>query len=200
MEDDREYDISPLKSNVMNRPVDNNPPLEEQRTIQEMIDENPNPELEEAERRGFPIRDVIAGRKRVSRLKTFEALSIMVNQIYGFVEEGRENWADSKEKYLQAEKNFALTLYRLIVTAEKNCLFSLGVFPPMTHADFNRLVYCFEFAPFYQYLDKRQQKDMINCMENMGEYFALSVDFDDEIIRRQNELEERLRIQCKVPV
>ena len=124
----------------------------------------------------------------------------MTRQIHCFVEDDRENFAESKESYLQAEKNFALTLYRIIMTAEENCIYALGTYPPMTHEDFNRLVYCFEFKPFHEHLTKRQQKEMSASMDNMAEFFALSVHFNDEMIRQENLLDQQLKVQAKLKV
>ena len=198
MEDDQEYPITPMRSNVLNRPVENNPPLEEPRTEQDLVDDNEDPNVDHLERTGFPIRDLLTGRKRMQRFRTFDGLSIMTRQIHYFVESGRENWTYDKAEYVRAEKNFALSVYKIVLTAEKNCIIRLGVYPPMEREDFRRLEYCFDFEPFRKHLTKRQVKDMANSMENMREYYKEYVAFSDKVIRDMNHLEKRLKVQVKV--
>ena len=192
------YSIPVLQSNVMNRPWCNNPLLDEQRTIRDIVDASEDDISHILERQGFPVRDVLAGRKRLSRIKTFDCLSLLTRQIHSFVEGNRENWADDRDKYLRVEKNFAKTVYKLVSTAEANCVLRLGVYPPMTQEDFSRLEFCVDFEPFRKHLRKGQVKEMERAMDNMMDYYELYGDFEDEVVRRMNQLDQELRVQVRV--
>ena len=192
------HSIPVLQSNVNNRPWFNNPSLDEQSTAQDIVDASEDPLIDEMERQGYPVRDVLAGRKRLSRIKTFDCLSTMTRQIHSFVEGNRENWSDSKAGYEQAEKNFGKTVYKLVLTAEANCVLRLGVYPPMTQEDFSRLEFCVDFEPFRKHLTKGQVKKMERAMDNMKEYYELYGDFEDGVIRQMNQLDQQLRVQVKV--
>ena len=192
------YSIPVLQSNVNNRPWFNNPSLDEQSTAQDIVDASQDPLIDELERQGYPVRDVLAGRKRLNRIKTFDCLSTMTRQIHSFVEGNRENWADTKEGYQRVEKNFAKTVFKLVMTAEANCVFRLGVYPPMTQEDFSRLEFCFDFEPFGKHLAKGQVKEMERAMDNMKEYFELYGEFKDDLVRRMNQLDKQLRVQVRV--
>ena len=182
----------------MNRPWFNNPSLNEQSTAQDIVDASEDAFVLSLESQGFPVRDVLAGRKRLSRLKTFDSLSVMTRQIHSFVEGNRENWSDSKAGYEQVEKNFAKTVYKLVITAEANCVLRLGVYPPMTREDFSRLEFCYDFKPFRQHLTKGQVKQTKASMANMQDYYELYGDFEDDVIRRMNQLDDQLRVQVRV--
>ena len=192
------YSIPVLQANVNNRPWFNNPTLDEQSTAQDIVDASDDPLMDELERQGYPVRDVLAGRKRLARIKTFDCLSTMTRQIHSFVEGNRENWADSKEGYQRVEKNFAKTVYKLALTAEANCAARLGVYPPMTHEDFSRLEFCVDFEPFTKHLTKGQVKKMERAMDNLKEYYELYAKFEDDVIRRLHQLDQQLRVQVRV--
>ena len=117
----------------------------------------------------FPIRDLLAGRRWLTRFKDSSQLEVMLHQILFFMDEQRENWTRSLFQYRRIEKCFGRTLFNSIRTIRKNLVWDVKVKPPVDRITYHRLMLCYGFEPF-QSTWTRRQKNTARC-------YILTIDF-----------------------
>ena len=73
-------------------------------TREETMDRRNDRCILEYERDGVRIRDILAGRVRVTGLSISSHLHMVIELIYTFFDQERENWTRFKHRYMRMEK------------------------------------------------------------------------------------------------
>ena len=144
------------------------------------------------EREGVAIRDVLAGRIRVSGFALSSQLHMVIDLIFTFFDKERENWTRWKHRYARMEKNFARTLFNVICAVKLNTDFSVGAKPPIDRVSYYKLMTCWGFEPFQDHLSERKKRTVLRHLRTIMFYFeTLNPDGQAEMthqIVREDEL------------
>ena len=101
------------------------------------------------------IRDTLAGHAVLDRFAYSSNLEVMINLIFTFFDQERENWMRWKHR---TQKNFARNLYNAIIVVKYNInWYEKGSQPPVDCISFYKLMLCWEFEPFHEHLRERQK-------------------------------------------
>ena len=163
-------------------------------TREEALDRRNDRWILEYERDGVRIRDILAGRVRVTGLSTSSHLHMMIELIYTFFDKERENWTWFKHRYARMERNMAMNLYNVICAVKLNIDLREGAKPPIDRHSFYKLMLCWEFEPFYQHLsDSKQRRARRHLGVIQFYYDTLNTDGQAEMLH-QIEREDQLRV------
>ena len=143
---------------------------------------------------GVRIRDILAGRVRVTGLSTSSHLHMVIELIYTFFDQERENWTRFKHRYMCMERNMAMNLYNAIWAVKLNIDFREGAKSPIDRRSFYKLMLCWEFEPFYQHLSASKQRRARRHLELIQFYYETVNTDGQEEISHQIEREDQLRI------
>lgn len=163
-------------------------------THEEAMDRRNDRWILEYERDGVRIRDILAGRVCVTGLSTSSHLHMVIELIYTFFDQERENWTRHKHRYMRMEKNMARNLYNVICTVKLNIDWREGAKPPIDRKSFWRLMLCWEFVPFQEHLSESRQTRAKRHLGAIQFYYdTLNTDGQEEMAH-QIERNDRLRI------
>jgi len=141
-------------------------------TYEEAIDRMDAPWTRFYEAMDFPIRDLLAGRRWLSRIKDSSQLEVMLHQILFFMDEQRENWTRSLFQYRSIEKCFSRTLFNAIYAIRKNLVWNQSVKPPVDRITFHRLMLCYGFEPFQSTWTRKQKKTARRYILTINFYYS----------------------------
>ena len=163
-------------------------------TREEVMDRRNDRWILEYERDGVRIRNILAGRVRVTGLSTSSHLHIVIELIYTFFDQERENWTRFKHRYMRMERNMAMNLYNAICAVKLNIDWREGAKPPIDRNSFYKLMLCWEFEPFYQHLSESKQRRARRHLGAIQFYYdTLNTDGQEEM-QHQIEREDNLRV------
>ena len=128
--------------------LQNHVPRKPETTYEEAIDQMDEDWVRFYEAMNFPIRDLLTGRRWLTRIKDSSQLEVMLHQILFFMDEQRENWTRSQQQYRIIEKVFSRTLFNAILTIRRNIVWDVKVKPPVDRITFHRMMLCYNFDPF----------------------------------------------------
>ena len=169
-------------------------PLVRVYTREEAMDRRNDRWILEYERDGVWIRNILAGRVRVTGLSMSSHLHMVIELIYTFFDQERENWTRFKHRYMRMEKNMARNLYNVICAVKLNIDWREGGKPPIDRRSFYKLMLCWEFEPFYKHLSESKQR---RARRHLGviQFYYETVNTDgQEEMQHQIQREDKLRV------
>jgi len=161
-------------------------------TYEEAIDRMDEAWTRFYESMNFPIRDLLAGRRWLSRIRDSSQLEVMLHQILFFMDEQRENWTRSLFQYRSIEKCFSRTLFNAILAIRRNLVWDVKVKPPMDRITFHRLMLCYGFEPFQSTWTKRQKKTARRYVTVINFYYTTFNKCNQVTMRAMIDAEDKL--------
>ena len=140
-------------------------------TYENSIDRTREPWMLHYERRGVPIRDILTGRRRITRFRQSSQLQVVITIMHVFFDCMRENWTRGKERYLEIEENFSKNLFNVLVSIKRNIIWSVGGKPPIDRDTYETLKKCYEFEPFRKYWSRRKKRRAKGYMNTIKFYY-----------------------------
>jgi len=167
-------------------------PRKPEATYEEAIDRMDESWTRFYEAMNFPIRDLLAGRRWLTRFKDSSQLEVMLHQVLFFMDEQRENWTRTRHKYLSIEKCFGRTLFNAILTVRRNLVWDVKVKPPVDRITFHRLMPCYGFEPFQSTWTKRQKNTVRRYVNVINFYYSTFNKCNQNTMRAMIDANDRL--------
>ena len=169
-------------------------PRKKEFTYEEATDLTNEYWVQRYERAGVAIRDILAGRVVVERFAASSNLEVMIDLIFTFFDQERENWTRWKDKYCRMERNFAKNLYNAITAVKYNFdWYDKGAKPPVDRITFNKLMNCWLCEPFRNHLNERQRKTARRHLNLIKFYYETFNQDGQEQMRHQIDRDDSLR-------
>ena len=161
-------------------------------TYEEAIDRMDEAWTRFYESMNFSIRDLLADRRWLSRIKDSSQLEVMLHQILFFMDEQRENWTRSLFQYRSIEKCFGRTLFNSIYAIRKNIVWDVKVKPPVDRITFHQMMLCYGFEPFQSTWTKRQKKTARRYILAINFYYSTFNQCNQVTMRSMIDAEDKL--------
>jgi len=161
-------------------------------TYEEAIDRMDEAWTRFYESMNFPIRDLLAGRRWLTRFTNSSQLEVMLHQVLFFMDEQRENWTRSQHRYRSVEKCFGRTLFNAIWAIRKNVVWDVKVKPPVDRITFHRMMLCYNFEPFQSTWTRRQRNTMKRYVNVINFYYSVFNKCDQNTMRSMIDAKDRL--------
>jgi len=175
------------------RQIQNNfRPKKPDTTYEEAIDRMDETWTRFYESMNFPIRDLLAGRRWLTRFRDSSQLEVMLHQILFFMDEQRENWTRTRRKYRSIEMCFSRTLFNAILAIRKNLVWDVKVKPPVDRVTFHRMMLCYGFEHFQSTWTRRQKNTARRYVNVINFYYSVFSKCDQNTMRSMIDAEDKL--------
>lgn len=139
-------------------------------TFEEAFDRTREGWIVQIERQGVPIRDVLSGGLRITRFRQSSRLQMVINIMSVFAE-SKENWTRRVERYERMERNFAKSLFIVLVYVKRNIDWSVGGTPPIDRNSYETLKNCYDYEPFKNCWSRRKNRGARGYMDTIKFYY-----------------------------
>ena len=160
-------------------------------TLEEAFDRAREAWIVQYERHGVPIRDILAGRLRLTRFRQSGQLQLVITIMSVFIE-AKENSTHRGDHYEKMEKSFARNLFNVLVSVKRDIDWSVGRNPPIDRDSCETLKKCYDFEPFRNYWSRRKKRRARGYMDTIKFYYdTVNLDRQEEMrhqILRNDEL------------
>ena len=126
-------------------------------------------------------------------LRTPSNLEVMIDLIFMFLDQERENWTWWKHRYSRMEKNFAKNLYNATIAVRYNINWhNKGAKPPIDRKSFYKLMLWWRFEPFHRHLRERRKRTAQRRINVINFYYETFNQEGQEEMRHQIDRDDRL--------
>ena len=167
-------------------------PRKPETTYEEAIDRMDEDWVRFYEDMDFPIRDLLTGRRWLTRFKDSSQLEVMLHQILFFMDEQRENWTRSQRRYRLIEKVFSRTLFNAILAIRRNLVWDVKVKAPVDRITFDRLMLCYQFESFQSTWTQRKKNTVKRYMNVINFYYSVFNQGTQRTMRSMIDAKDRL--------